>query len=56
LFELARERGGTRYPIGAVEFDHSDWLLQYGEAWPEFARRKRQFDPDNILTPGPGIF
>jgi cytokinin dehydrogenase len=56
LFELARERGGTRYPIGAVEFNRTDWRLQYGEAWPEFARRKRQFDPDNILTPGPGIF
>ena len=56
LFERARELGGTRYPIGSVEFSRHDWVRQYGEVWPEFVRRKRQFDPDNILTPGPGIF
>jgi FAD/FMN-containing dehydrogenase len=56
LFERARDLGGTRYPIGAQAFTRDDWVRQYGEAWPEFARRKKKYDPDNILTPGPGIF
>ena len=56
LFERARQLGGTRYPIGSMDFDHDDWVRQYGDEWREFERLKRQFDPDNILTPGPGIF
>jgi cytokinin dehydrogenase len=56
LFEKARRAGGTRYPIGAIEFDRTDWMRQYGEEWPELVRNKRRFDPDGILTPGPGIF
>jgi cytokinin dehydrogenase len=56
LFEKARRAGGTRYPIGSVEFNRVDWMLQYGEEWPELLRLKRRFDPDGILTPGPGIF
>ncbi len=55
-FEQARDLGGTRYPIGAIQFGVDDWKRQYGELWPELVRRKRRFDPDNILTPGPGIF
>jgi FAD/FMN-containing dehydrogenase len=56
LFDKARATGGTRYPIGALEFSPTDWVTQYGDSWTEFRRRKRLFDPDNILTPGPGIF
>ncbi len=56
LFEKARDTGGTRYPIGAIEFSRADWIRQYGNLWPAFVRRKQRFDPDNILTPGPGIF
>jgi FAD/FMN-containing dehydrogenase len=56
LFEKAREAGGTRYPIGALEFDRRDWIRQYGLLWPAFVERKRRFDPDNILSPGSGIF
>jgi cytokinin dehydrogenase len=56
LFEKARRAGGTRYPIGAIEFDRADWIRQYGEEWPALVRLKRRFDPDGILTPGPGIF
>lgn len=56
LYEKARDTGGTRYPIGAIEFSREDWMHQYGDLWPEFVRRKRRFDPDNILTPGVGIF
>jgi FAD/FMN-containing dehydrogenase len=56
LFEKARARGGTRYPIGSLEFSRNDWRIQYGEEWDELQRLKRRFDPDLILTPGPGIF
>ena len=56
LFEKARRVGGTRYPIGSITFDHRDWVIQYGDEWPRFAALKAHFDPDGILTPGPGIF
>ena len=56
LFEKARRAGGTRYPIGALEFDRGDWARQYAERWDDLVERKHRFDPDNILTPGPGIF
>ena len=56
LFERARELGATRYPIGSLEFDPTDWKRQYGDLWPELVKRKRRYDPNNILTPGPGIF
>ncbi len=56
LFEKARDVGGTRYPIGSIPFDHADWIRQYGEDWPVFVALKQRFDPDGILTPGPGIF
>jgi cytokinin dehydrogenase len=56
LYDLAAAAGATRYPIGALEFTGSDWMRQYGSNWDELVRRKRLFDPDGILTPGPGIF
>jgi cytokinin dehydrogenase len=56
LFEKARQVGGKRYPIGALEFSQNDWIEHYGEAWKDFARAKKRFDPDRVLTPGPGIF
>jgi cytokinin dehydrogenase len=56
LFEKARALGGTRYPIGSVEFSHEDWRIQYGEVWEFFKAAKHRFDPDLILSPGPGIF
>jgi FAD/FMN-containing dehydrogenase len=56
LFEKARALGGTRYPIGSLEFSHQDWRIQYGDVWDDFRRAKHRFDPDQILSPGPGIF
>ncbi len=56
LFEKARRAGGTRYPIGSVVFDKTDWKLQYGANWPELKQLKQRFDPDGILAPGVGIF
>jgi len=56
LYDKAQAVGGTRYPIGSLDFTRSDWMVQYGQLWPELVRRKLRYDPDNILTPGPGIF
>lgn len=56
LFEQARALGGTRYPIGTLRFDRSDWAHQYGREWIRVNVSKTFFDPRRILTPGPGIF
>ena len=56
LYDEAVLLGGTRYPIGSLEFDHSDWRRHYGPVWGDFKRAKRRYDPGNILSPGPGIF
>lgn len=55
-FDMARELGGTRYPIGTLDFTPGDWRRHYGSAWRRFKQAKAEFDPRNILTPGPGIF
>lgn len=56
LFEEARAAGGTRYPIGALEVTPEDWARHYGPVWRQFVKWKQRFDPDNILSPGSGIF
>jgi len=56
LFERNRDLGGTHYTISAIERSPEDWKQHYGPAWPAFAAAKRRYDPDNVLTPGPGIF
>ncbi|HTV23863.1 MAG TPA: FAD-binding protein [Polyangiaceae bacterium] len=56
LFEKARALGGTRYPIGALDFDQADWRQHYGDMADRFARLKEKFDPSRILTPGAGVF
>jgi FAD/FMN-containing dehydrogenase len=56
LYDLAVEAGGTRYAVGSIETTGRDWKQQYGPLWDELCRRKLRFDPDGILTPGPGIF
>jgi FAD/FMN-containing dehydrogenase len=55
-YDLARSLGGTRYPIGTLDFTEGDWRRHYGRAWRAFKEAKEDFDPKNILTPGPGIF
>ena len=56
LYEDNVSLGGTRYTIGAIPMDSSDWRNHYGAAYRPFRRAKRDFDPDKILAPGQGIF
>ena len=56
LFDTAVAAGGLRYPIGALDFTAADWHHHYGDSWPAFEKAKRKYDPETILTPGPGIF
>lgn len=56
LFEKARRVGGTRYPIGSLEFSRLDWLLHYGATADDVLRAKLTYDPRKILAPGLGIF
>ncbi|NOK67885.1 MAG: FAD-binding protein, partial [Chloroflexi bacterium AL-N10] len=56
LFERNRDLGGYRYAIGAVPFSRSDWRQHFGRVWRAFRDAKWRYDPDNVLTPGQGIF
>jgi cytokinin dehydrogenase len=55
-YDMARALGGTRYPIGTLDFTPGDWRRHYGHEWRAFKEAKEDFDPKGILTPGPGIF
>lgn len=52
----AKELGGKQYPINSLPMTRQDWKEHYGPFWGKFLEAKRRFDPDDILTPGPGIF
>lgn len=56
LYERNRDLGGTRYAIGCIPFSRQDWVRHFGPVWKEFEKSKRKYDPDNVLTPGQGIF
>jgi cytokinin dehydrogenase len=56
LFERAVALGGKRYPFDSVPMTRHDWQKHYQPLWGAFVRAKRHFDPDDILTPGQGIF
>ena len=40
----------------SVSMNRRDWDVHFGAIWPLFDGAKSYFDPDNILTPGQGIF
>lgn len=56
LFERATILGGKRYPFDSVPMTKHDWQKHYQPLWGKFVSAKRHFDPDEILTPGQGIF
>jgi hypothetical protein len=57
LYDDAIDIGGTRYIIGAIPgFTQADWRNHFGSQWDAFRAAKQRFDPDNVLTPGQGMF
>jgi cytokinin dehydrogenase len=56
LYERARETAGTRLTSTAIPFSQADWIQHYGPAWESFRDAKNRFDPNNVLTPGQGMF
>jgi cytokinin dehydrogenase len=56
LVPRIRDAGGKIYPPFAPVLSHDDWRSHFGDTWPRLAAAKQQFDPKNVLTPGPGIF
>jgi cytokinin dehydrogenase len=56
LYESARAIGGTRYPIGSLNFTTQDWHDHYGPEWSRVRSAKAHFDPKHLLAPGSGMF
>jgi FAD/FMN-containing dehydrogenase len=56
LFELNRQLGGRHYSISTIALSPSDWVRHFGDRWQWLVAMKSRFDPDHVLTPGPGIF
>jgi cytokinin dehydrogenase len=56
LYERARDMGGYRMTSSAVAMSQDDWKRHYGPAWHTIQAAKTKFDPNNVLTPGHGMF
>jgi FAD/FMN-containing dehydrogenase len=58
LFEKMRSVGGKCYIAhSAVPFPPSGWKDHFGpDTWRRLTAAKNKFDPNRVLTPGPGIF
>ncbi|MGH8604909.1 MAG: FAD-binding protein, partial [Gammaproteobacteria bacterium] len=57
LYDQVAALGGKRYVIGAIpDFTPADWQEHFGPKWDFLADAKEEFDPDNVLAPGQGIF
>lgn len=47
--------GGICYPIGAIPLSERDWTVHFGPEHERLLEAKTKYDPDAVLTPGPGI-
>jgi cytokinin dehydrogenase len=57
LLPRLQAAGGKIYPPYCPMLTKEQWQVHYGaETWQRFAAAKRRFDPNNVLTPGAGIF
>jgi FAD/FMN-containing dehydrogenase len=49
--------GGKIYPPFAPVLSLEQWQAHYGAAiWQRLLAAKKSFDPNNVLTPGAGMF
>ena len=55
MYERARAKGGTLYPVSAVPMTPVDWARHYGADYPRFLAAKARFDPCRVLAPGQRI-
>jgi hypothetical protein len=57
LVARMRVAGGKVYPPFAPELSKEEWRDHYGpDLWARLVAAKARFDPDGVLTPGPGMF
>ena len=57
LLPRVQAEGGKIYPPYCPILSKEQWQVHYGpETWQRFAAAKRRFDPNNVLTPGAGLF
>jgi FAD/FMN-containing dehydrogenase len=57
LLPRVQTAGGKIYPPYCPILSREQWQEHYGaETWRRFAAAKKRFDPNNVLTPGAGIF
>lgn len=56
LYEESVALGAKLYPMGATPLRRADWQRHFHPVWGALEAAKKRFDPDGILTPGPGIF
>lgn len=56
FYERARDLGCKLYPVCAVPLTQEDWRQHYDPFWEQFLVAKQHYDPNNIMTPSPGIF
>jgi FAD/FMN-containing dehydrogenase len=57
MIERMRAIGGKVYPPFAPPLMRAEWEDHYGrETWLRLTAAKRTFDPNHVLTPGPGMF
>ncbi|HEX6292132.1 MAG TPA: FAD-binding protein [Herpetosiphonaceae bacterium] len=56
IYQRGLELGITRYPFDAIPFSRHDWQRHFQPYWGRLVSTKRRYDPDNLLTPGQGIF
>jgi cytokinin dehydrogenase len=56
LYNAAVAAGGTQYPLGSIPVTPAAWRVHYGSSFDFLEDAKERFDPDDVLTPGQGIF
>ena len=56
LISQVKAAGGTLYPVSAFAMSKGEWRDHFGSAFGQLDAAKRQYDPDEVLTPGYEVF